>query len=225
MEYVVSYTIRIVLVYLFTYICARILTKKAIAQMSAYEFAGLMILANVAAEPLVDKIVIKSIYGTGVLVLLMFISAKLSLINKLTPIMEHTPLVIVNKGKIQMDNLKYLGLSLNQFMGLLRQQGYSDVNVLDMVIMEPQGNLSVFPTGDRQPVTLKDINIKSQDSGFTIPLIMDGKIIHINLQHIHKDKSWLFEELEKQGIDDFKNQVVLAAIDSSGKLIISKNKA
>lgn len=35
--------------------------------MTAYEVAGIIILANVDAEPLVDKVTVKSIYGTGLL--------------------------------------------------------------------------------------------------------------------------------------------------------------
>lgn len=49
-----TYSARVFLVYFFTYLSTRILTKKAIAEMTAYEMAGLMVLANVAAEPLVD---------------------------------------------------------------------------------------------------------------------------------------------------------------------------
>lgn len=220
MEYFISYSIRVLLVYFFTYICARALSKKAIAQMTAYEFAGMMILANVAAEPIVDKVVIKSVYGSGLLIFFMFLTSRLALFNRLTPIMEHTPLVLINKGKLEMKNLKHLGLSLNQFMGLLRQQGYDKIDKLDIVIMEPQGNISIFPKAENKPIELKDINIKPLKSDFSIPLIMDGKIIKTNLKHVNKTEEWLKTELVNQGIVDYKREIAMVEMDASSNIIV-----
>lgn len=219
---VISFSIRVVIVFYFTYLCTRALTKKAMAQMTAYEVAGIMILANVAAEPLVDKVTVKSAYGTGLLVALMALSTKLALKNKFNHIMEHWPSIIMDKGKLDMKALSALGLSLNQLEGLLRQQGYDKMSDLDTIIMEPQGNISAFPKAENKPVTLKDLNIIDNIQGITIPLIMDGDILYTNIKHINKTKEWLIEELNKQGIYDYKNEVGIAELDSQWKLIVLK---
>jgi uncharacterized membrane protein YcaP (DUF421 family) len=217
-----TFSIRVIIVFYFTYLCTRALTKKAMAQMTAYELAGIMILANVAAEPLVDKVTVKSVYGAGLLVVLMFISSRLALKNKLTPILEHTPTIIVDKGKLDMKALNNLGLSLNQLEGLIRQKGYDKISDLDTVVMEPQGNISIFPKAENKPVTLKDINIKTSTQGITIPLIMDGNIIYSNLNHIQRTKDWLLQELNKQGISDYKTDVGISELDTNWKLNILK---
>ena len=217
-----AFSIRVIIVFYFTYLCTRALSKKAMAQMTAYELAGLMILANVAAEPLVDKVTVKSVYGAGLLVVLMFISSRLALKNKLTSILEHTPTIIANKGKLDMNAMNNLGLSLNQLEGLVRQQGYDKISDLDTVIMEPQGNISVFPKAENKPVTLKDINKKSNTQGITIPLIMDGDILYSNLKHIQRTKDWLLHELDKQGISDYKSNVGIAELDTNWKLNVLK---
>lgn len=220
----IAYSIRVVVVYIFTYLCTRALTKKAMAQMTAYEIAGLMILANVAAEPIVDKVTTKSVYGAGFLVLLIILSARLALRNKLTPIMEHTPTYIMQNGKLDIKVLSKMELSLNQLEGLLRQQGYDKISDLDTIIMEPQGNISVFPKPENKPVTLKDLKINAENHGLTVPLIMDGGIIEQNLKHIRKSKEWLSQELEKQGIYDYKKDVAIAEVDSSFQVIILKKE-
>lgn len=218
----IAFSIRVILIFYFTYLCTRIITKKAMAQMTPYEVAGLMILANVAAEPLVDKVTVKSAYGAGLLVVLMIITTRLAIRNKLTPILEHTPTIIVNKGSLDMNALKSLGLSLNQLEGLLSQQGYDKISDLDTVIMEPQGNISAFPKPENKPVTLKDLNIKQNSQGITIPLIMDGDIIYCNLKHIRRTKDWLLQELNKQGILDYKREVGVAELDPNWKLTVLK---
>jgi len=198
------------------------MTKKAIAEMTAYEIAGLMVLANVAAEPLVDKVVIKSVYGVGLLVLLMTLTARLAIINKFTIFFEHTPTKVIENGEIKMKALKKLSLSLNQLEGLLRQQGYDKVSDVQTAVFEPQGNLSIFPKGENKPVTLKDLKIPSSNESITLPLIFDGSIVYENLKHIGKNEIWLLEELKKQGFKNYKNEVALAELDSSWKLIVLK---
>lgn len=144
-----------------------------------------------AAEPLVDKVVVKSIYGSVLLIAIIILQARLALKNKFTPIFEHTPTLLVKNGQLDMKNLNDSGLSLNQFEGLLRQQGYDKVSDLDTVIMEPQGNISAFPKPENKPVTIKDLKIKPDPPKFTIPLVMDGTVLQDNLRHIKKNEEWL----------------------------------
>lgn len=220
MYIVLTYSVRVLFVYIFTYLATRIMTKKAIAEMTAYEMTALMVIANVAAEPLVDKVVIKSIYGTGLLVILMILIARLALVNKFTAILEHTATIIIKNGQIDMKALKRLSLSINQLEGLLRQQGYDKVSDIQTAIFEPQGEISVFPKSENKTITLKDMNISSNNKGITMPLIIDGKIVMENLKHIGKEEDWLLNELNKQGIDNYKNEIVLVELDSSWNLVI-----
>lgn len=220
MYIIVSYSVRLFIMYIFTYLAARIMTKKAIAEMTAYEMAGLMVLSNVAAEPLVDKVVIKSVYGVGFLVLMMTITAKLALVNKLTPFFEHTASIVIEDGQINMKALKRLSLSLNQLLSLLRQQGYDKISDIQTAVFEPQGNLSVFPKAENKPVTLKDMNIAASNKTITVPLILDGGIAVDNLKHIGVNEAWLIEELKKQGIQNYKKEVAVAELNPSWELIV-----
>lgn len=224
MYIILSYTVRVLLVYFFTYLSTRMMAKKAVAEMTAYEMAGLMVLANVAAEPLVDKVVIKSIYGAGFLVLLMSIAARLAIINKFTAFLEHTATKVIENGQINMKVLKKLSLSLNQLEGLLRQKGYDKVSDVQTAVFEPEGNLSVFPKAENKPVTLKDLNIMASNQRITLPLILDGSIEYVNLKHIGKNQKWLLEELKKQGFQNYKNEVALAELDSSWNLIVLRKQ-
>jgi len=219
---ILSYSVRVILVYFFTYLATRILTKKAIAEMTAYDIAGLMVLANVASEPLVDKVVIKSAYGVGILVVLMILTARLATINRLTVFFEHTATKVIENGQIDMKALKRMSLSLNQLVGLLRQQGYDKVSEVQTAVFEPQGTLSVFPKAENKPVTLKDLNLQSSNERITLPLILDGSIAYTNLKHIGKDESWLLCELKNKGIGNYKEEVALAELDPSWNLIILK---
>lgn len=124
-------------------------------------------------------------------------------------------------------------LTMNEFEGLLRQKGYDKISDLDTVIMESQGNISAFPKPENKPLTIKDLNmIKSNfreltnlqnnnidnTNQFTIPLILDGNILFSNLTHIQRSKEWLIQELMKQGVSDYKNEVGIAELDNNWEL-------
>lgn len=217
-----TYGIRVIIIFLLTYFGARILTKKAIAEMTAYEIAGVILLSTVAAEPLVTKVTTKAVYGTGLLIFLIWLTSRLAVVNKLTPILEHTPTVLVKNGQLDMTALKATSLSLNQFMGLLRTKGYDKVTDVEFAVLEPQGKLSAFPKSQKRPVNPSDLNIPTQYEGLTLPLVMDGSIIESNLRHAKLTKEWLLGALSYQGVKDFSKEVALAELDTQGNLLVSR---
>lgn len=219
---VLSYLIRVFLIYIFTYFATRVMSKKAIAQMTAYEMSGIIILTTIAAEPLVTKVTAKAILGVGFMSILIFVTSRLALLNKFSMVLEHTPTILINQNKIDLEALKSVGLSLNQLKGLLRQQGYDKIADVEVAILEPQGNISVIPKSQSRPIKTSDLKVATSYEGLTIPLIMDGVIIERNLEHIKQSKDWLLRELQLQGIKNFKTEVILAEMDTSSKVSIFK---
>lgn len=221
MEDVLAYSVRVILIFFLTYFGARILTKKAVAQMTSYELAGVILLTTVAAEPLVTKVVTKALFGTGLLIALILLISYLTLNNKLNPILEHNPEVVVKAGQIDMGALRNTSLSTNQLMGMLRQQGYDKVTDVEYAILEPHGNISVIPKSQKRPVTPEDLKIPTQYEGLTLPLVVDKRIVLDNLRHINLTEEWLLGELKKKGVTDHKSQVSLVELDTQGNLLIS----
>ena len=217
-----AYGTKVIIIFLIAYFGARVLTKKAIAEMTAYEIAGIFILSNVAAEPLVTKVTMRAVYGTGLLIFLIWITSHLAIFNKLTPIMEHSPTVVVKNGQLDMSALKATSLSLNQFMGLLRAKGYDKVTDVEFAVLEPQGRLSAFPKSQKRPVNPSDLSVPTQYEGLTLPLVMDGSILENNLRHANLTKDWLLSALSYQGIKEFSKEVALAELDTQGNLLVSR---
>lgn len=221
MNGILAYICKGAIVFIFTYLFLRTLSKKSMVHMAPYEIAGLMIFSNVASQPFLTESLTTTIIGLGVLIILTVIIAKLSLINKLTPILEDVPTILINSGQIDMKALKKTDISLNELLGLLRQDGYDSIRDLDYVILEPQGQISVFPKPENRPVTIKDLNLKKEPSGITVPLIIDGDIVYVNLNHTNYNKDRLMKELKNKGIYNVKD-VALAELEPSGNLAIFK---
>jgi len=217
-----AYGTKVIIIFLIAYFGTRVLSKKAIAEMTAYEIAGIFILSNVAAEPLVTKVTMRAVLGTGLLVFLIWLASHLATFNKLTPIMEHSPTVVIKNGQLDMTALRAASLSLNQFMGLLRAKGFDKVTDVEFAILEPQGMLSAFPKSQKRPVNPGDLNIPTPYEGLTLPLVMDGSVIENNLRHANLTKEWLLGALSYQGIKELSKEVALAELDTQGNLLVSR---
>lgn len=170
MENVLTYGVRVALIFFLTYFGARILTRKTVAQMTAYELAGVILLTTVAAEPLVTKVVTKALFGTGLLIALILFVSYLALNNRLKPILEYNPaaaekavgndlgeadlktpsqyegltLPLVIDKKIVEENLKHVNLTEEWLLRELKNKGVADYkSQISMVALNNQGRLVI----------------------------------------------------------------------------------
>ena len=217
------YVARSIIVLLFSWFCVRLIGKKSISQLTSYDFTALMILANVAAEPLVFKISSKAFLGSLTIAIATVIIGWISLNKKFYNFDAKPDIVIIN-GKIDKEALKRNRMNLPFLLSLLRLQGYAKVSDVEFAIIEPDGNLSVIPTSQSRPVTPNDLKIDTQYEGLSLPLIIDGEIQYNNIKFAKLDTTWLNQEIKKLGAlkaDD----VFLAELDTTGKLSVDLFKA
>ncbi|KNY25671.1 DUF421 domain-containing protein [Pseudobacteroides cellulosolvens] len=218
----IIYIFRCVLVLLFSWFCVRVIGKKSISQLTSYDFTALMILANVAAEPLVFKVSSKAFLGSVTIAVVAVIIGRISL-NKIFYNIDAKPDIIIVNGKIDKNALKRNRMNLPFLLSLLRLQGYTKVSDVEFAIIEPDGNLSVIPTSQSRPVTPNDLKIDTPYEGITLPLIIDGEIQYNNLKFAKLDKAWLKQEILKSGASKAED-IFLAELDTSGKLNIDLYK-
>lgn len=220
---VLVYVSRCLIVLLFSWFCVRLIGKKSISQLTSYDFTALMILANVAAEPLVFKISSKAFLGSLTIALFTVIIGLVSLHKRFYNLDAKPDIVIVN-GKVDKEALRRNRMNLPFLLSLLRLQGYAKVSDVEFAIIEPDGNLSVIPTSQSRPVTPNDLTLDTQYEGITLPLIIDGEIQYNNLKFAKLDIAWLDKEIKKLGALKAED-VFLAELDTTGKLNVDLFKA
>lgn len=214
----IVYIFRCIIVILFSWFCVRLIGKKSISQLTSYDFTILMLLANVAAEPLVYKISSKAFVGSLTLAIGAIVIGYISLNKKFYNFDSKPEMVIIN-GKIDKSVLRNNRMNLPFLMSLLRLQGYNRLSDVEFAIVEPNGNLSVIPTSQSRPVTPNDLKIDTLYEGVSLPLVIDGEIQYNNLSYANLDIMWLKNEMQKINITSAE-EVFLAEIDTSGKLSV-----
>lgn len=95
--------------------------------------------------------------------------------------------IIIDDGKILIENCKKSGLSAHDVAFKLRTNGIFSSDDVKRAIVEQNGQLIIIHSGEENP---------------KFPIITDGQVQHDILKVIGKDEEWLLEELKKQGIEN-----------------------
>ena len=98
--------------------------------------------------------------------------------------------IIIDDGKILIENCKKSGLSAHDVAFKLRTNGIFSSDDVKRAIVEQNGQLIIIRSGEENP---------------KFPIITDGQVQHDILSVIGKDEEWLLEELKKRGIEKYSN--------------------
>lgn len=216
--------VRTILAFLLLIVVARFMGRKAISQMTFFDFAVAITLGSVTANIGLGG---DNKFSTGVTVLitlaLLGISSSLIHIKsfRIRKLMNSEPVVVISNGELIKKNMRKIRLSLNNLNSLLRQKNCFNISDVHFAVMESEGELSVLLKADKQPLTPADMQMHPPEKGLTRELIIDGVIKYENLACTNLTEKWLLNELETNGIHSVK-EVFFAALDCFGKLYISK---
>ena len=193
----ISY-LRTAFLYLVLILSVRMMGKRQIGQMEASEFVVTMLLANLASIPMQDAAI--PLYS-GLLPILVVLGMELSL----SGLILHSvwvrkffcgkPVILIDNGKILLENLRRTRVTLDELMGHLRSKDVLDVQTVQFAILETDGSLSVFPYPKDRPATAKEAGIPAEKQYQPITIIEDGYVSKENLQKAGKDQDWLEETL------------------------------
>lgn len=213
------YAIRCIFVLLVSWAGVRIIGKKSIAEMTAYDLVAIMLLTTVAAEPLVYKIVSKATVGVFIIAVVAFLIGMLSLKRYFYNV-DNRPSVLVVHGKIIEKELKRAQLNVPLLMSELRVLGYQNISDIAYAIIEPNGKMSVVPKSQARPLEPRDMSIPTAPVQLSFAVIIDGEVIYDNLRYFKKDVAWLKKQLQAFNVGNVQD-VFYAEIDSQGQLHVN----
>lgn len=204
------------------FLVTKMLGKKQVSQLSVFDYVIGISIGNFAAEMTTDLQIpyINGIISVFIFGLVAYLVSYLTMKSiKLRRFFMGTPTMLIQNGKILIDNMRKVKLDINDLLEECRTNGYFDISQIEYALMEANGNLSILPKGEYLPITIKDMKLKVQQQGLCANVIIDGKIMLNNLKNIKKNEKWLRKELKVKGYEDLDN-ILLATFDINEKLVI-----
>lgn len=218
--------IRAIILYFMVVFIMRVMGKRQIGQLQPFELVIALMVSELAAMPMQNTGIPLShgIIPIITLLVLQVLISTLQLKSEAARIVFcGKPSILIEKGKININELKNNRLNLNDLLEELRLKEYFNLGDIEYAILETGGQISIIPKSDIQPATRKDLKISPTQDKLPVTLILDGKINNKNLEVINKDKSWLNNQLKKNNILSA-DEVFLASLDSKGKLAYQLKK-
>lgn len=218
--------IRAIILYFIVMFVMRVMGKRQIGELQPFELVIALMISELAAMPMQDTDIplFHAIIPIITLLVLEILISTLQLKSEVARIIFcGKPSILIEKGKINISELKNNRLNINDLLEELRLKGYYNIEDIEYAILETDGQTSIIPKSELEPATRKDLNVKSTQDTLPVTLILDGKINTNNLKLINKNKSWLNSQLKKENIKSV-DQVFLALLDAKGKLVFQLKK-
>ncbi|KHO60998.1 membrane protein [Thermoanaerobacter sp. YS13] len=217
---------RTLILYVLVVIFMRISGKQQIGQLQPYELVVAIMIADLVAIPMQNKgipLLSGIIPVLTLLVSQLFLSYLSMKSLRARAIICGTPTILIEKGKILTSELQKERYNINDLLEELRVKGYPNIADVEYAILETNGNLSVIPKSDKKPVTPQDLNLTPQYEGLPLPIIIDGRIMHQNMQKASIDMEWLNEQLKMWKIQNVK-EVLFASLDTNKVLTVYRKE-
>ena len=141
-------------IYFFLWFITRVIGKRELGQMSAFELVLLVTMGDLIQQGVTqeDFSVTGAMLAVGTFALLIVTFSYLSWRFKGSrPALEGMPVVVIKDGRMLESVMRYERLSDTELQEGLREQGIDDVGKVSVGVLEPDGKLSFFTEQDHQP--------------------------------------------------------------------------
>ncbi|MGP0575424.1 DUF421 domain-containing protein [Paenibacillus peoriae] len=205
------------------FLITKILGKRQVSQLSLFEYITGITIGNLAATIPMER---ESTWYLGLIALSVWVLTTLGIeylqikSKKIRDITDGRTTILIKDGKILEDNLRKERLTLDELMEQLRSKNVFKVSDVEFALMETSGEINVLLTKDRQPVTLKDLNMQQLPEKEPTAVIMDGQLMEQQMAYMGITQQWLDAKLKEKSLTV--KDVFFAQVDPQGELYIDQ---
>ncbi|MGN0650074.1 MAG: DUF421 domain-containing protein [Oscillospiraceae bacterium] len=197
------------------FLLSKLMGNKQISQLSMFDYIIGISIGSIAAEFATElenperTLIAMVIYAASAF-LVSVITGKSPHLRK---IINGRPLILFDKGKFYLNNMKKARIDVSDFLTHCRNQGYFDLSQVQTAVFEYNGSLSILPVETNRPLEPSDMNLNPVQQNVLVNVILDGHINEVNLKKAGKDSVWLEKQLNNQNYHNAK-EVFLGCVDT-----------
>lgn len=206
--------IRAVILYGALMVSMRIMGKGELGELQPHDLVVSLMLAELAVMPMED-LGAPLLHGFIATATIMFLQCLISYItlksNSARKFICGTPTIIIDHGKFNIKEMNKLRININDVLGQMRLKGYCNVEDIDYIIMETNGEMSIIAPDEHPGIKCKRIPIAT---------ILDGKIMHNNFKKFEISYDDFEKELKRNNLK--LKQILYGFVDEDENFIFYK---
>ncbi|MCB2314071.1 DUF421 domain-containing protein [Clostridium tagluense] len=207
-------------------IFTRILGKQQVSQLTFFDYVVGITIGSTASSLTTDLTSrawphwVGLFTWTALCLILQLITLKSKTAEKY---LDGQPTIVIINGKILEESMKKFRYTIGDLLSQLRDKDIFDIDQVAYAILEKDGQLSILKKTQCDPVTPKDLNLKTSPASIDFEVIYDGSILQDSLDKINRNERWLMKQLKSKGINDT-SEVFLAIYNATSGLHIDLYK-
>ncbi len=141
--------LRAILIYVALLLALRVFGKREVGQFTLYDLVFILLVAN-ALQPAMtgpDNSIVGGLILILALVFTNFVIARLDRLPRFHNLFSAAPAVIIKDGKYLPDVMRREGVLPAECEMAMREHGVSDIKDVQIAVLEPDGSISIVPTG------------------------------------------------------------------------------
>ncbi len=149
---------RAAVLYLFLFFLMRVLGKKELGQMSAFELVLLLAMGDLVQQGVTqeDYSVTGAMLAIGTFGTLILLGSYVTFrFPRTRPALEGVPVVVVSNGRLREDVMRLERLTDTEVHEALREQGIDDLSTVRVGLLEADGKFSFLTGSDHEPAPEK----------------------------------------------------------------------
>ena len=217
--------LRTLIIYIFLLIIMRLMGKRQLGELELSELITTFLFSEIASIPITNPessiwhAILPIIIIATLEILLSFSVLKIPILKK---ILTGRPSVIIQRGKINKDEMKRARLSIDELISGIRQGGTFNISEVDYAILEENGRLTVVPKCKNRPPDTETMGLSVVECGVMHIIISDGKVNSKNLDTVKKNMDWLNKILKSYNLSV--SDVFLMTVDDGGSIFIQSQE-
>ena len=217
---------RTIIIYVALLAAMRLMGKRQLGELELSELVITVLISDIAAHPLQD-IGIPLMNGLLPIIILLccelIISGVIVNSNRAKEFLCGKPSFLIVNGVIDQKQMIKNRFTLDELAEELRTQSILDISLIKYAILETDGRLNIVLFPSERPVTAGQMSIKTDDSGYPVIIINNGKVIRKNLILCGKNENWLQKELAARKAKSVKD-VYLMSLNEAGQIYFAKSE-
>lgn len=219
----ITMVVNAIIIYAALILLFRLMGKRQLGDLELSELIVTVLISEVASTPITNPeeplwvgiVPVATLLGMSLVISLIAVKSV-----KFRAFISGKPALLIVHGRIDQTQMRKNRLTPDELTEALRNQGFLDLGTVEYAILETDGALNIIPSPAHRPVTAAQMGLETDDPGYPIMVINDGRVLTENLRILGKDENWLLKQVQAQGLSS-PREVYLMTADMAGGIFLA----